>query len=185
MKSSLAALARVLLLLPAGASAAARSSSFRVGITIESDCVAERTADAADVSLSCEGTSVAAKRVAAAGAAWPRPSERVAGGSILRSVAEGGGSETTAWLREIARDAKEHSGLRERAVRSLAESGAATSELISLYDAVPDRVVRERLVTLLSERGDRAARDKLRAIATDDPDEDLRRRAVRKLAESR
>ena len=104
---------------------------------------------------------------------------------ILRSVAEGGGSETTAWLRDIARDSREHSGLRERAVRLLAESGAATSELISLYDAVPDRVVRERLVTLLAERGDRAARDKLRTIASDDPDEDLRRRAVRKLAESR
>jgi HEAT repeat protein len=104
---------------------------------------------------------------------------------ILRSVVDGGGSETTAWLREIARDAKERSALRERAVRSLAESGAATSELISLYDAVPDHVVRERLVTLLAERGDRAARDKLRAIASDDPSEDLRRRAVRKLAESR
>jgi HEAT repeat protein len=104
---------------------------------------------------------------------------------ILRSVVDGGGSETTAWLRDIARDAKERSALRERAVRSLAESGAATSELISLYDAVPDHVVRERLVTLLAERGDRAARDKLRAIASDDPSEDLRRRAVRKLAESR
>ena len=104
---------------------------------------------------------------------------------ILRSVVDGGGSETTAWLRDIARDAKERSALRERAVRSLAESGAATSELISLYDAVSDYVVRERLVTLLAERGDRAARDKLRAIASDDPSEDLRRRAVRKLAESR
>ena len=104
---------------------------------------------------------------------------------IIRSVAEGGGSETTSWLREIVRDTKERSALRERAVRSLAESGAATAELISLYDAVQDRTVRDRLVSLLAERGDRAARDKLRSIASDDPDEDLRRRAVRKLAESR
>ena len=104
---------------------------------------------------------------------------------IIRSVVEGGGSESTAWLREIARDSKERSSLRERAVRSLAESGAATSELISLYDSVSDHVVRERLVTILAERGDRAARDKLRAIASDDPNEDLRRRAVRKLAETR
>jgi HEAT repeat protein len=104
---------------------------------------------------------------------------------IIRSVVEGGGSESTAWLREIARDSKERSSLRERAVRSLAESGAATSELISLYDSVSDHVVRERLVTILAERGDRAARDKLRSIASDDPNEDLRRRAVRKLAETR
>ena len=45
--------------------------------------------------------------------------------------------------------------------------------------------MRERLVSLLAERGDRVARDKLRAIATNDPDEGLRQRAVRKLAESR
>jgi len=102
---------------------------------------------------------------------------------ILRSVAEAGGSETHAWLREIARDTKERSSLRERAVRLLAESGAPTSELVSLYDSVPDNVVRDRLVNIFAERGDRASRDKLRAIATDDPSEDRRQRALRKLAE--
>jgi len=104
---------------------------------------------------------------------------------VLRSVAEGGGSETMTWLRGIVRDTKESSALRDRAVRSLAEAGAPTAELISLYDVVPDRVIRDRLVSLLAERGDRAARDKLRSIATDDPDEDLRRRATRKLAEGK
>jgi len=102
---------------------------------------------------------------------------------ILRSVAEAGGSETHAWLREIVRDTKEQASLRERAVRLLAESGAPTSELVSLYDAVPDNVVRDRLVNIFAERGDRASRDKLRAIATDDPSEDRRHRALRKLAE--
>ena len=104
---------------------------------------------------------------------------------ILRSVAEGGGSDTKKWLGDIARDTKEQTSLRERAVRSLAESGVATSELVTLYDGIADRTVRERLVNVLAERGDRAARDKLRAIAENDADEDLRRRAVRKLAESR
>ena len=102
---------------------------------------------------------------------------------VIRSVAEGGGSDAMTWLRAIVRDPKESSGLRDRAVRSLAETGAQTSELVSLYDAVSDRAVRDRLVNLLAERGDRAAHDKLRSIATDDPDEDLRRRATRKLTE--
>lgn len=102
---------------------------------------------------------------------------------VVRSVAEGGGPDAMAWLAGIASDTKETSSLRERAVRSLAESGAPTSQLVSLYDAIPDHVVRERLVSLLAERGDRTARDKLRSIATDDPDEGLRQRAVRKLAE--
>ncbi|HEX6049409.1 MAG TPA: HEAT repeat domain-containing protein, partial [Gemmatimonadaceae bacterium] len=102
---------------------------------------------------------------------------------IIRSVAEAGGSETVEWLRTIVRDTTERSSVRDRAVRLLAESGVATSELVSLYDAVSDSEVRDRLVNLLAERGDRAARDKLRTIATDDPDEDRRRRALRKLAE--
>jgi HEAT repeat protein len=104
---------------------------------------------------------------------------------IIRSVAEAGGSETTAWLQGIVRDPKERSGLRERAVRSLAESGASTADLVALYDSVTDRSVRDRLVNILAERGDKAARDKLRSIAAGDPDEDLRRRATRKLAESK
>jgi HEAT repeat protein len=104
---------------------------------------------------------------------------------VIRSVAESGGEETAVWLRAIVRDTKETSGLRDRAVRSLGESGTATADLVALYDSVADRAVRERLVTILAERGDRAARDKLRSIATDDPDEDLRRRATRKLTENR
>ena len=102
---------------------------------------------------------------------------------VIRSLAESGGSETTAWLRGIVRDPKESSGLRERAVRSLAESGVPTADLVAIYDSVTDRDVRDRLVNILAERGDRAALDKLRSIATADPDEDLRRRATRKLAE--
>jgi HEAT repeat protein len=102
---------------------------------------------------------------------------------ILRSVAEVGGAETKAWLLAIVRDTKEQSSLRERAVRLLAESGTPTSELVTLYDAVPDNVVRDRLVNIFAERGDRASRDKLRAIASDDPSEDRRQRALRKLAE--
>jgi len=104
---------------------------------------------------------------------------------VVRSVAEAGGADAMAWLAGIVRDSKESSSVRDRAVRSLAEAGAPTAQLVSLYDSVPDHTVRERLVSLLAERGDRAARDKLRAIATNDPDEGLRERAVRKLAEAR
>ena len=104
---------------------------------------------------------------------------------VVRSVAESGGEENSTWLRSIVRDKNEPSALRDRAVRLLGDAGATTAELVALYDSVSDRTVRDRLVTILAERGDQAARDKLRSIATDDPDEDLRRRATRKLTESR
>ena len=102
---------------------------------------------------------------------------------VIRSVADGGGADAMAWLRAIVRDTREQSSLRDRAVRSMADGGAPTSELVSLYDSVSDRVVRDRLVNVLADRGDKTARDKLRSIAADDPDEDLRRRATRKLSE--
>jgi hypothetical protein len=104
---------------------------------------------------------------------------------VIRVMADVGDAESKRWLRDLVSKDGEPVTLRERAVRSLAEAGAPTTELVSLYDAVPDRTVRDRLVSVLAERGDRAARDKLRAIATNDPDEGLRQRAVRKLAESR
>jgi hypothetical protein len=100
-------------------------------------------------------------------------------------MAEAGGTETMTWLRGIARDSKESSGLRERAVRSIAEGGAPTSDLVSLYDSISDRSIRDRLVNIFADRGDKTAREKLRSIATGDPDEDLRRRATRKLTDSR
>ena len=83
----------------------------------------------------------------------------------------------------MGRPSKYSPELRERAVRSLAESGVPTADLVAMYDSVTDRDVRDRLVNILAERGDRAALAKLRSIATGDPDEDLRRRATRKLAE--
>jgi hypothetical protein len=104
---------------------------------------------------------------------------------IIRVMAEAGGTETMTWLRGIARDSKESSGLRERAVRSIAEGGAPTSDLVSLYDSISDRSIRDRLVNIFADRGDKTAREKLRSIATGDPDEDLRRRATRKLTDSR
>lgn len=102
---------------------------------------------------------------------------------VIRAVAEIGDRESRQWLRDIVERPTEPSELRDRAVRSLAEAGVTTEELVSLYDSVSDRAVRDRLVNVLAERGDRTAREKLRSIATDDPDEDLRRRATRKLTD--
>jgi hypothetical protein len=103
---------------------------------------------------------------------------------VLREVGEAGGDDNIRFLRAVALDAQAVGDLRDRALRVLAESGMRTAELAGLYDAIADRELRERLIKLLGERGDRAARDKLAAIARDDPDQELRRRALKRLAES-
>ncbi len=103
---------------------------------------------------------------------------------ILRTASEGGGEENQRWLRQIAENEKEDSSLRDRAVRTLSETGIATSALVAMYDAINDRPVRERLISIFGERADRAGSDKLAAIAKGDADYDLRRRAARRLAEA-
>jgi hypothetical protein len=102
---------------------------------------------------------------------------------IIRVLGEGGRADDMRWLRGIASKSDEPTALRERALRVLTETGLPTRELAALYDSVGVRSLRERTINLLAERGDKTAIDKLNAIARDDDDSDLRRRALRKLLE--
>lgn len=101
----------------------------------------------------------------------------------LRVVAEHDDRGAVAWLRQIAEDAKEDIMLRERAIRLLAQSGAPSADLASLYDLVDASALKQRLVRLLGERADDAAVRKLSAIAAGDPDPAMRREASRRLEE--
>jgi HEAT repeat protein len=103
---------------------------------------------------------------------------------VLREVGEAGGDDNIRFLRAVALDTQAAGDLRDRALRVLAESGTRTADLAGLYDTIADRELRVRLIKLLGERGDRAARDKLAAIARNDPDQDLRRQALKRLAET-
>jgi hypothetical protein len=103
---------------------------------------------------------------------------------ILRLVAENGDQDGLAWLQTIARDESQSVDLRDRALRSWAEAGAATADLVRLYDGIGTGGLRQRIIRLLAEKGDDAAVDKLIAVARSDPDESLRRFAMRRLAET-
>jgi hypothetical protein len=99
---------------------------------------------------------------------------------VLRTVAERNDVDATAWLAEIVLDDREQAALRDRAVRSLAEAGAPSGELATLYDRVRSSALKERLIRVLADRHDAAAVGKLAAIAAGDPDAALRREAARR-----
>ena len=103
---------------------------------------------------------------------------------IIRVTAEAGGSDNLRFLRGIVAASTESSAARDRALRTLAQSGLTTADLAALYDTLGDRTLRSRLIQLLAERGGDAAFDKLVKIAREDPDSDLRRQAARRLAQS-
>ncbi len=99
---------------------------------------------------------------------------------VLRALGEAGGTENLKFVRRVALDSGAVTDVRDRALRVLSEAGMSTPDLVALYDAIHDSELRDRLIRLLAERGDRDARAKLADIATNDPDPDLRERARRK-----
>ena len=115
---------------------------------------------------------------------YPRVEESQLKDRIIRVVAEAGGNDNLRFLRGIVASSSESSAARDRALRTLAQSGLTTADLAGLYDSLPDRTLRTRVIQLLAERGGEPAFDKLARIAREDPDSDLRRQAARRLAQS-
>jgi hypothetical protein len=99
---------------------------------------------------------------------------------VVRVIAERNDAEAAEWLTRMVLDEREQPALRDRAVRALAESGAASRDLATLYDRVTSTAVKQRLIKLFAERKDAAAAEKLSAIAGGDPDPGLRGEAARR-----
>jgi hypothetical protein len=99
---------------------------------------------------------------------------------VIRSIAERQDAGAADWLAGIVLDDREQAALRDRAVRSLADAGAPSGDLASLYDRVASSAVKERLIRVLADRRDAAAAEKLAAIAAGDPSAALRREAERR-----
>jgi HEAT repeat protein len=97
---------------------------------------------------------------------------------ILFSLAQTGSMENVRWLLGIARDGKEVPELRKQALFWAEQGGLPTGELAGLYGSITDRDMREQLIFVLSQRGDKPAADKLFEIAKADPDPELRKRAL-------
>lgn len=102
--------------------------------------------------------------------------------AVLSAVGEAGGAANVRWLLGVARGGDATAA--GRAIRAAAQAGASTTDLASLYDALSDRAPRSTIIGLLAERGDRAATDKLLAIARSDTDVTLRRAAIQRLSTS-
>lgn len=102
---------------------------------------------------------------------------------ILQVVAASASSDTRDWLAGIALDRSQAASLRDRALREVGQ-GLPSAELAKLYDALDTQSLKQRVMRLLTERKDDAAVEKLIAIARADGNMDLRRYAMRRLAET-
>jgi len=104
--------------------------------------------------------------------------------AVLSSLGEMGGTANAKWLMTIAANNDESVRLRRRAVQLSERAGTSIADLAQLYDRVDDPQMKEAIISTLSNNGTKAATDKLLAIAKNDPNYSMRRRAVSALGRS-
>ena len=104
--------------------------------------------------------------------------------AVLSSLGEMGGTANAKWLMTIAANNDESVRLRRRAVQLSERAGTPIADLAQLYDRVDDPQMKDAIIATLSNNGTKAAMDKLLAIAKNDPNYSMRRRAVSALGRS-
>lgn len=99
--------------------------------------------------------------------------------AVIRSVSSMDGPENGAWLIALARNGAEPMNMRAEALaRAGRSSDVSIQELVSLYESLPVRDMRERLISVYSRRKEPEATDKLIEIAKTGTDPQLRRMAI-------
>lgn len=104
--------------------------------------------------------------------------------AVLAVLAEVGGSENTRWLLAVARDESASISTRRRALSHAARAGVPVADLVRMYDTTTDPQMKEALISVYVQSGDRAAIDKLLSIAKNDENAGIRRRTIAQLSHS-
>lgn len=99
-------------------------------------------------------------------------------GKVLFSIAQSSDPANTRWLLDLAKNGREPIEARKQALFWVGQGSASIDELVSLYDQMTDREMREQLVFVYSQRDEPAALDKMLDIARRDADAEIRKRAL-------
>lgn len=102
--------------------------------------------------------------------------------AVLETIARRGSASDEQWLLGVARDANEPAETRRRALDLAARGGTMNAQMLALYDGITEPTLKESLIRLYGQNGDRASVDKLISIARNDSSYTLRRRAISSLA---
>lgn len=98
--------------------------------------------------------------------------------NVLFSLSQMRGFGNDKWLLGIALDNSQSTEVRKHALWTAGQAGIPASELVSLYDRITDREIKEQLIWVLSDARDKAAADKLVEIAQRDKDAEMRKKAI-------
>jgi HEAT repeat protein len=98
--------------------------------------------------------------------------------SVIQSVGQDEGAESSAWLLTIARNGSEELEMRKKALFWAGQGHAPLAALVRFYDEATDADLKEHAIFVISQRDEREATDKLLDVARRDPNRELRRKAI-------
>jgi HEAT repeat protein len=105
---------------------------------------------------------------------------------VIFSISQHGAEADRTWLLNVALNDSEDRDLREKAIFWIGQMRGAAPELYEMYGRVSSEQLRERLIFAYSQRKrDPEAVDKLIDIARNDPDRELRNKAIFWLGQSK
>jgi HEAT repeat protein len=105
---------------------------------------------------------------------------------VIFSLSQMGGADNYRWLMDIALNPNENIEIRKKALFWAGQGHSVDiADLVRLYDSMKDREMREQLIFVYSQRRDDAALDKLFDIGKNDPDRELRKKAIFWIGQSR
>jgi hypothetical protein len=102
---------------------------------------------------------------------------------VLFSVSQRESDRGARWLLEKARDERQPMEVRRKAVFWAGQGHASVADIASLYASARDGRLKEHIIFVLSQRREEAATTKLISIAKDDPDREMRKKALFWLAQ--
>jgi HEAT repeat protein len=98
--------------------------------------------------------------------------------SIVATLSRIGGEENQQWLMALAQNEAEPTAARAYALEYLMRNETPIAQVVRTYDAISQRDMRERVISILGRRDEPEATDKLIEIAKAGTDPNLRRHAI-------
>jgi len=102
---------------------------------------------------------------------------------VLFSVSQREEWDGTRWLLEKARDEAQPMEVRRKAVFWAGQGHASVADISALYKSAKEPRLREHIVFVLSQQNEEEATTQLMSIARDDPDREMRKKALFWLAQ--
>jgi HEAT repeat protein len=102
---------------------------------------------------------------------------------VLFSVSQREAWDGSRWLLDKARDESQPMEVRRKAVFWAGQGRASVSDIVALYKSTKEERLREHVIFVLSQRDEEAATTQLMSIAREDPDREMRKKALFWLAQ--